>query len=138
MAISAKYRRHIQVAGSQYLWWVTEMLEDDFLGSLAATVASEDRQLLVRYGLSQVDDRRFIVVLGPSFRGLPGLGGPWRRFRCPQFGTVDRFAPRDVANLIAWCREFGEPATEVNYMGLEWKAPQVTAPKARRQRTTAK
>jgi hypothetical protein len=74
MAISAKYRRHIQVAGSQYLWWVTEMLEDDFLGSLAATVASEDRQLLVRYGLSQVDDRRFIVVLGPSFRGLPGLG----------------------------------------------------------------
>lgn len=117
MAISARGRRPIEVDGAQYLWWVTDTL-DDFLGMPALTIASDDRKLLVRHGLSQCDDTRYVVVIGPSFRGIPGLGGPWRRFRCPQFGSSDRVTPKDVASLIRWCREPGNSPVEVNYRGL--------------------
>lgn len=115
MAISAKWRRRIEVDGTRYLWWVTETLEDDFFGSLALTIASENRQLLVRYGLSQDDEHRFVVVMGPAFQGVPGLGGPWRRFRCPSVGTSSRVSPKDVASFIRWCLTPGDPPVEVSY-----------------------
>jgi hypothetical protein len=116
MAISAKGRRRIQVDGVRYLWWVRSDLEDDFLGQPALTVASPDRQLLVRYGLGQPDESRHVVVLGPKFRGIAGLGGQWRRFRCPAFGTAALVTPRDVAACIRWCGAEEAATIEVDYL----------------------
>jgi hypothetical protein len=33
MTISAKQRRQITVDGESYLWWVTESIEEDFVGT---------------------------------------------------------------------------------------------------------
>jgi hypothetical protein len=118
MTISAKGRRRIEVDGQSFLWWVAECVDDDFAGASALTIASTDKKLLVRYGLCQPDASRYIVVLGSVFRGMPNLGGRWRRFRCPQFGTFESVTPRDVADLIRWCCARGEPATEVDYRGI--------------------
>jgi hypothetical protein len=117
MTISTKHRRSISVEGNTYLWWVTEDLEDDFVGSLVLTVASKDRRLFVRYGLVQPNDRRHVVVLGPQFRDLVDAPGPWRRFACPAFGAADRITPKDVAEFVHWCTTAG-PLTEVDYRGL--------------------
>lgn len=135
MAVSAKNRRRIKVAGTSYLWWVTPDPEDDFLGSSMVTVASDDRGLFVRYGLGQPDTSRYVVVLGPSFRGLPGLGGPWRRFRCPRFEDDAGVTPKHVAELIAWCTDAGSATLEVNYLGLEVATQNRSA---RKPRFTAK
>jgi len=117
MAISKKHRRSISVDGTNYLWWIGEALEYDFLGSPMLTAASEDRRLLVRYGLVQPEDCRFVVVLGPRFQGLADRPGPWRRFLCPAFGGPTTVTPKHVAELIRWCTAPNVSATEVDYRG---------------------
>ena len=117
MAISTHRRRRIQIDGIQYLWWVVTDFEEEFFTQPKLTVASRDRQLLVRYCLQQSQETRYLVVLGPQFRGIPGLGGPWRRFRCPSFGDSSMLLPKDVANLVRWCTETGQATTEVDYRG---------------------
>jgi len=117
MTISAKGRRRIDVNGRSYLWWVAEC-EDDFVGAGALRVVSTDKKFLVRYGVVQPEESRHIVVIGSEFRGLPNLGGRWRRFRCPQFGTFESVTPKDVADLIRWCISPGESVTEIDYRGL--------------------
>jgi hypothetical protein len=116
MPIATKGRRTIIVEGRTFLWWVTESIEDDFVGSLVLTVCSEDRSVLARYGLGQ-DDDRYAVVLGPRFQGLPDSPGPWRRFACPPFGRFDQITPKDVAAFIQWCTDPSARAVQVNYRG---------------------
>jgi hypothetical protein len=117
MTISAKHRRRIIVNDLPYLWWVTDALEDDFLGTNTLSVCSPDKRLLVRYGLAQPDESRYLVVLGPRFKGLPDSPGPWRRYRCPQFGDHDGVAPKDVAAFIRWCTDPTGDAVAVDYRG---------------------
>jgi hypothetical protein len=121
MAVSAKNRRKVEVDGRRYLWWVAEDEDSPFCPMLlAVTVASQDRRLLVRYHLGQPDELRHVTVLGPSFKGLSGCGGPWRRFRSPPFGLPNEVRPGDVAALIRWCEQEGDAPVEVNYLGLPW------------------
>jgi len=117
MTISAKQRRQIKVDDVSYLWWVTEDLEE-FVGTPALSVCSSDRRLLVRYGLLQPNDLRYVVVLGPRFQGLPDSPGPWRRFRCPQFGSPVTVTPKEVARLIRWCTDAAGRAVAVDYRGV--------------------
>jgi hypothetical protein len=116
MAIATKARRTSVVDGVTYLWWVTQSIEDDFLGSPVLTVSSEDRAVLARYGLGQ-DNCRYAVVLGPRFQGLPDAPGPWRRFACPAFGRFDSVTPKDVAAFTHWCTDPSGQATQVDYRG---------------------
>jgi hypothetical protein len=118
MTISAKYRRQIQVDSITYLWWVVEDIEDDFVGTPALSVCSSDKRLLVRYGLLQPEESRYVIVLGPRFQGLPDSPGPWRRFRCPQFGSPMTVSPKDVAALIRWCTDASGSAVAVDYRGI--------------------
>ena len=118
MTISSKQRRQIKVDDVSYLWWVTEDLEDEFIGTATLTVCSLDKRLLVRYGLVQPDDSRYVVVLGARFQGLPDSPGPWRRFRSPQFGSNVMVTPKDVAELIRWCTDVAGHAVAVDYRGV--------------------
>ncbi|MFI9502845.1 hypothetical protein [Nocardia sp. NPDC052566] len=118
MGISTKRRRRITVDDREYLWWVQEDPENYYAPyQPGVRVATEDRRLLVRYHLGQSGEHRHVTVLGPEFRGLPGLGGPWRRYRCPAFGSADSFRPADAAALIRWCAEAGAPPLEVDFRG---------------------
>ena len=105
MSVSAKHRRSIKVDGVSYLWWVAEDIEYDFVGTNFLTVCSLDKRLLVRYGLVQSDDSRHVIVIGARFQGLQDTPGPWRRFRCPPFGSLDAVTPNDVAAFIRWCTD---------------------------------
>ena len=118
MTISAKQRRQIEVHGQPYLWWVTESVEDDFVGTAVLSVSSLDRRFLVRYGILQPDDSRYVVVLGPRFQGLPDSPGPWRRFLCPPFGSSLTVTPKDVAAFIQWCTDKATRAVQVDYRGV--------------------
>ena len=126
MTISAKHRREIKVGDTIYLWWVTEDLEDDFVGTPVLSVCSPDKNLLVRYGLVQPDESRRVIVLGRRFQGLPDAPGPWRRFKCPQFGSLETVTPKDVAAFIHWCTDPAEAAVPVDYRGvpLDTRGPQ--------------
>jgi hypothetical protein len=118
MSISRKQRRHIKVDDVPFLWWVVEDLEDDFVGTNVLSVCSPDKRLLVRYGLSQPDDSRHVIVLGAQFQGLPDCPGPWRRFQCPQFGSHVSVSPKDVAAFVRWCLDRTGHAVAVDYRGI--------------------
>lgn len=123
MAISKKHRRSISVDGTKYLWWVSEDIEDDFIGSRVLTVASTDRRLLVRYGLSQPAPGRYMIVLGPRLQGLSDRPGPCRRYACPGFGVPGGVTPKHVAELIRWCVDPASSSTEVDYRGYPVVGP---------------
>jgi hypothetical protein len=118
LSITAKHRRRIIVDDLSYVWWVTDVLEDDFIGTSALSVCSSDKKFLVRYGLAQPDESRYLVVLGRRFQGLPDSPGPWRRFECPRFGTFGMIAPKDVAAFIHWCTDPAGRAVAVDYRGV--------------------
>lgn len=115
MSVSAKGRRRLEVDGHSYLWWVG--FDEDAV-SLTLTVASEDKQLLVRYALIQSDEERHVVVLGRRFRSET-YSGPWRRFRCPAFGKHETVTPKDVAALVRWCTTSTDTLIEVDWNGIE-------------------
>jgi hypothetical protein len=116
MAISSKGKRKITVDKKEYFWWVHIADEDDFIGASVLTVISEKKGLHVRYGVQQVSAERFVVALGPYFKGIAGVGGCWRRFICPKFGSGDAVTPKDVAALILWSHETQGESVEVDYL----------------------
>jgi len=115
MAVSKRQRRRIVVEGKPYVWWIAP--DEDAADALTLTVASERRGLFVRYALAQAEHRRHVSVCGPRFRAVAGCGGSTRRFRCPAFGRVGEVRPADVAQLIRWATDAGEPPTEVDGEG---------------------
>ncbi len=89
MAISGKNRRKIVVGGRAYLWWVVDTDPEYSSASCTALmVVSADGRFGVRYFLGQHSDRRYLIVLGPEFHGLPNAGGPRGAGAVP--GVADR------------------------------------------------
>jgi len=91
--MSKKTKRKIVVAGRSYLWWITDGLDPEFnsMSCVALTVASPCPNLasarggfFVRFFLDQPPERRFLIVLGREFQGLPDAGGSSIRIRCPE------------------------------------------------------
>ena len=114
MTISRKGRRPLTVGSREYLWYVGPDTHDCYQPML--TVVSSDRRVFLRYHLSQSDETRFVIVVGPEFRVVE-CGGVWRRFRCPQFGTTEIIAPADVRALIDWALGPGPAPVEVDWKG---------------------
>jgi hypothetical protein len=98
MGVATKRRRKITVKGHRYLWYVTE---DDEGAGMVMHVISTDKQFIAKYQIGQPKAEDYIGILGRRFAGAK-TGGPWRRFRCPQF--VARTAtPQAVRQLVEWC-----------------------------------
>ena len=119
MALRGKGRRRIAVGGRDYLWWVKIEDEDDFVGAPMVTVVSERRELYVKYGLVQPDDRRYLISSGSYCRGIDEQGSTWRCFRCPKFGTEETIAPKGVEALIRWCLQVEGETVEVDWRGAK-------------------
>jgi hypothetical protein len=115
MAISKKYRRGLELGGRSFLWWVYEDLEA--CGAMTLKVASKDKKLLVQYQLDQVQDVRYLFVLGPEFPGLRYSDGALCRVRCPRFHDGDTVKPADVRKLIEWCLDPRKAVHLVNWRG---------------------
>jgi len=122
MTVSRKRKRRIDVDGRVFLWSIKEIKHDlhDLVASTgySLNVVSEDGTFCVEYPLGQTEDRRHVVVKGSGFRDAQRVGGPWRRFLCPPFGSQLTISPRDVAQLIRWATSDADPQpVEVDYMG---------------------
>jgi hypothetical protein len=118
MAISKKGRRRITIGDRLYLWWVCDTDPEYGSGScLALTVASEDGRFFVRYYLGQKPDRRYLIVQGQEFEGLPEAGSCWIRVQCPEWQAGSSVTPADVRRLVEWCASAGRPLIRVNYRG---------------------
>lgn len=113
MTICRKKRRRIVVNGREYLWYVAP--DPDEFDVPTLTVVSSDRRLFLRYSLLQAEERH-VVVIGPEFRGVE-VGGTWRRFRCPAFGTLETIAPGDVRQVIEWAIMREQLPVEVDWQG---------------------
>jgi hypothetical protein len=120
MAIARKYRRPINVRGRQFLWWVYEDLEE--CGALTLAIASEDKDFLVRYPISQPAENRYLTVLGREFPGLPNKRPSWERVRCPAFVSGEVVKPSDVRRTIEWCLHAERVLIRVDWMGRELRA----------------
>jgi hypothetical protein len=76
MAVSGKGRRKIVVGGRAYFWWVRDTdPEYNSASTSALMVVSSDGRFGVRFFLGQPPERRFLIVLGPQFEGIPEAGG---------------------------------------------------------------
>src|SRR2546423_687790 len=118
MAVSGKNRRKLVVGGRAYLWWVRDAdPEYNSASTTALMVVSADGGVGGRDFLGQPADRRFLIVLGPEFDGLPDAGGPWVRVRCPEFLTGPDVTPAAVRRLVEWCRSPDRELVRVNYLG---------------------
>jgi hypothetical protein len=118
MAVSGKGRRKIVVGGRAYLWWVRDAdPEYNSASTSALMVVSADGRFGVRFFLGQPPERRFLIVLGPEFKGIPDAGGPWVRVRCPDWQTGADVTPAVVRRLIEWCRSPDREIVRVNYLG---------------------
>ena len=115
MAVSSKHKRRIRVGEKDYLWYVADDLES--FGFPALTVLTPDKRFIVRYCLTQPDERRHVVVLGPEFAGEVGRRGGWRRYRCPAFGDLRTIRPADVRSFVTWCQSAVALETEVDASG---------------------
>ena len=125
MAISTAKRRRMTVDDQTYVWWVVD--DEEACGKSVLTVASPDKQFLVKFQLVQAEARRHVVVLGRRFRSRTDCGGCWRRFRCPQFGTGDSVTPKDVAALVRWCNLDANGVIEVDWQGTDISSGASTA-----------
>lgn len=115
MGISTKNRRRLIVDNQPYLWWVAT--NDSYYlnpGDPVLTVATENRQFFVRYGLFQSDESRHLVV-STMVPGVVTASG--NRFQCPAFGTTDSIRPTDVAALVRWCLRTDNPPVKVDFAG---------------------
>ena len=72
---------------------------------LEVTVSSESKRFLVKYYIDQIDEDRHLVVLGKEFYGVEETGGVYKRFRCPEFGPNLIFTPKNMVELISWCKD---------------------------------
>jgi hypothetical protein len=129
MAIGGKGRRKIVVGGRAYLWWVCDAdPEYNSASTSALTVVSADGRFGVRFFLGQPADRRFVIVLGPEFEGLPDAGGPWVRVRCPEWQAGTDVTPAAVRRLIEWCTCSDRVLVRVNYLGYRGRRPESNKP----------
>src|SRR5215510_6547699 len=118
MAVSGKGRRKIVVGGRAYLWWVCDAdPECNSASTSALMVVSAYGRFGVRFFLGQPPDRRFLIVLGREFEGLPDAGGPWVRVRCPEWLAGPDVTPAVVRQLIDWCTCPDRELVQLNYIG---------------------
>jgi len=117
MAIARKNRRPIEVHRREFLWWVYEDLEE--AGAMIFAVVSVDKNFLVRYQLHQLDESRYLTVLGREFPGLPDRRESWTRVRCPPFTSGDAVTPSHVRALIEWCLHTARDLVRVDWTGRE-------------------
>lgn len=113
MGIRTKSRRQLTIDDRRYVWYVRE--DDDSLDHILH-VLSKDKQFIVHYHLAQLDERRYLTVLGREFGRVGGTGGVWRRFRCPRWEN-DVVTPAAVRSLIEWCNATSEETVEVDCSG---------------------
>ena len=116
MAVSRKSRRNLLVDGRPFRWWVCESEPDCWVGK-ALTVVSDDRRFFVRFYLGQQPERRFLVVQGREFAGLPDAGGCWIRVQCPDWQSGPGIRPSDVRRLVDWSLSPHETRVRVDYRG---------------------
>lgn len=120
MGVAKKYRRKIEIQGRGFLWYVKENL--DWLAhsgcSVALSIISEDKQLIVSYGIGQAETHRHLVSLGQKFFKLaPSSSFGYRRVRCPQWEKDGVITPKIVRQIIEWCCIYDADAIEVNWRG---------------------
>jgi hypothetical protein len=115
MAISKKHRRRLAVSGRSFLWWVYQDMEA--CGAMVLKVASEDKRMLVEYELDQVEDSRYLRVLGPEFPGLRYSDPALSRIRCPRFHANAAVTPGDVRRMVEWCLDSEKAVKLVNWRG---------------------
>jgi hypothetical protein len=123
MAVSKKGRRKIIVDGRRYVWWVCDMDPEYNSSTTALTIVSADGRFAVRFFLGQSPERRFLIVLGREFPGLPDAGGAWIRVRCPEWQAEFDVKPSDIRRLIEWCMSPDRELVRVNYRGYLWDQP---------------
>jgi len=115
MGVRKRKRSDITVRGRLFLWWAGKDEEEAYF---ALTVISEDKRFHVRYHLNLPDpDRRYIIVIGKEFPGLPEAGGHWIRVRCPRWDISEPITPRFVRRLIEWCLFANRQLERVDYIG---------------------
>lgn len=116
MALAKKGKRKIVFNQEEYYWWV----EDNFDGSnghqVEVTVATDDKQFLVKYYLDQRENF-FVTVLGPKFSVDIVTGECWKRFASPKFGESKLFTPKNVSELLEWCLDPKKVLIEVDFKG---------------------
>jgi hypothetical protein len=118
MAVSKKGRRKLVMGDRLYLWWVCDSdPECNSASTLALNVASEDGRFFVRFYLSQPPERRYLIVRGREFEGLPDAGGCWIRVRYPEWQAGPSVTPADVRRLVEWCTSTDRALVRVNYLG---------------------
>jgi hypothetical protein len=128
MGVAKKYRRKIEIQGRGFLWYVREDL--DWLAhsgcSIALSIISEDKQLIISYGIGQAETHCHLVSLGQEFFKLaPHNSSGYRRVRCPQWEKDGAITPEIVRQIIEWGGIYDADAIEVNWRGetLEVSCP---------------
>lgn len=120
MAVSTRGRHKLQLADRQYLWWVQQAdPEYNCDSTTTLAVASQDGRFFVRFYLGQPSERRFLIVIGREFCGLPDAGGPWIRIRCPEWQAGVNITPAAVRRLIEWCQDADRPLVRVDCVGRD-------------------
>lgn len=114
MGIAKKARRKLNLAGRMFIWYIAPDYDS---ADLVLHVASDDKRFIVKYHLGQSDDRRFLIVIGREFDGLPDAGGPWIRVRCPAWEVAGAIGPRAVRRLIEWSQEPDKTIVRVDWKG---------------------
>lgn len=110
VGVRKKGRRRIRVGTREFVWFVAE--NDDGPG-LVLTVVSEDKHMILRYGLGQPPGEEYLLVLGRDFAGA-STGGPWRRFQCPRWEEAGgRVTPAAVRAIIEWALDGQAERVEV-------------------------
>ena len=118
MAVSKKGKRKITVNERTWFWWVGEAdPECNSASTTVLTVISADSRFGIRFYLGQPSDKRFLIVLGPDFDGLPDAGGPWIRIRCPEWQSGPAITPVTVRKVIEWCTSSQRECIRVDCYG---------------------
>jgi hypothetical protein len=119
MGVAKKYRRKIEIQGRSFLWYVREDLDWIHNGCLVAlSIISEDKHLIISYGIGQAEPYRHLISLGKEFAKLaPDSSVGHRRVRCPQWEQDGAITPESVRQIIEWCCNYDADAIEVNWQG---------------------
>lgn len=96
MAISKKGKRKITINSRKYLWWVfNEYDQTEFDGNQVKLIA-EDQKIYFKYGLEQIDDKRYIVIALDQNRYKVHL-------YCPKFeDDKGLILPSGLNKMVQW------------------------------------
>lgn len=114
MAVSTKNRRKLSINNRKFIWCVKD---DPDSADFVLHVVSEDKNFIVTYHLRQPESRRYIIILGKEFPGLPDAGCQWIRVRCPQWEIESIITPASVRRLIESCLFSERELIRVNWLG---------------------